>query len=222
MSIGASLLRQCCKPAGWLGRLNLRSMNRRHLALTEWALSRVTIEPGFTILDIGCGGGRTVARLAGLADKGKVIGVDYSETSVAVSRETNDRAIAAGRVEIHEASVSRLPFEDATFDLAVAVETHYYWPNLDADLREVRRVLKPGGTLAIVAESYKGGKHDARLQRLEQLNERGIMQWAHLTVAEHANLLARAGYDGVRVVEDYEKGWLCALGSRLQNLHPER
>ena len=57
---------------------------------------------------------------------------------------------------IREASVSRLPFSDATFDVITAVETHFWWPNLLLDTLEVLRVLKPGGKLILIAEVYKG------------------------------------------------------------------
>ena len=214
MSLGTSLLRQCSKPSGWFGRLTLRNMNHRHAKVTAWGLSHVQVAPGDTILDVGCGGGMTVARLAEMAREGNVHGIDYSEESVAAATRTNQAAIAAGRVSIQHGTVSRLPFPDATFDLVTAVETHYYWPDLNADMREVLRVLKPGGALVMVAEAYKGGKYDRLLRRLETLAERGIMQYAHLTRQEHADLLSNAGYTDVQLFEEYEKGWLCAIGRK--------
>jgi SAM-dependent methyltransferase len=98
------------------------------------------------------------------------------------------------------------------FDLVTAVETHYYWPDLNADMREVRRVLKPGAALIIIAEAYKGGKYDQRLRRLEEL--RGLMTYAHLTVTEHRELFSQAGYADVQAFEEYDKGWICAVGSK--------
>ena len=76
---------QCKKPSGWMGRLMLWSMNRRHSALTDWGLQHVHINPRDIVLDVGCGGGRTVAKLAALASDGKVVGVDYAEASVEAS-----------------------------------------------------------------------------------------------------------------------------------------
>jgi ubiquinone/menaquinone biosynthesis C-methylase UbiE len=210
MSLGQALLKQCRQPIGWLGRLNLWSMNRRHSKVTEWGLTHVSIRSRDTILDLGCGGGMTVARLAGVAAEGKTYGIDYSETSVAASRKLNRRAIAADRVNIQLGSVSQLPFPAQMFDLVTAVETHYYWPDLNADMREVLRVLKPGGTLTIIAEAYKGGKHDQFLQGLEKL--RGTMTYAHLSVSEHRDLFSSAGYADVEVFEEYDKGWICAVG----------
>lgn len=212
MSLGRTLLRQCSRPDGWLGRVNLWSMNRRHSKVTEWGLTHVSIRSGDTILDAGCGGGMTVARLAALATDGKTYGIDYSETSVAASYKVNRASIAAGRVDVRLGSVSRLPFPDQMFDLVTAVETHYYWPELNADMREVLRVLKRGGTLIIIAEAYKGGKHDQLLRRLEEL--RGTMTYAHLSVSEHRDLFSSAGYADVQVFEEYNKGWICAVGKK--------
>ena len=95
-------------------------------------------------------------KLAATAPQGKVCGLDYSDASVAVAKKLNARLIETGRAEIHEGSVSELPFPTDTFDLVTAVETHFWWPELPGDMREVWRVLKPGGTIAIIAEVYKG------------------------------------------------------------------
>lgn len=120
------ILRQCRKPSWLPGWFILWRMNERHLRVTNWGLGHVPIEKRFTVLDVGCGGGRTIQTLAERASEGKVCGIDYSATSVAVARRTNAAAIAAGRVAIEPASVSQLPYPDATFDLVTAVETHYY------------------------------------------------------------------------------------------------
>ncbi len=212
VDLGVRLLNQRGKPRGWLGRLNLWSMNRRHSKLTEWGLKHVSVEIRDTILDVGCGGGRTVARLSAMASEGKTYGIDYSETSVSETRRTNRKLIAAGRVGVTLGSVSHLPFPDRKFDLVTAVETHYYWPDLNADMQEVLRILKPGGTLIIIAEAYRGSKRDQLLGRSEEL--RGKMNFAYLSVEEHRELYAKAGYSGIEVFEQYDKSWICAVGRK--------
>ena len=212
MSLASRLLNQLRNPTGWLGKWNLRSMNRRHSKLTDWGLEHVSIASDATILDIGCGGGQTIHKLATLATKGKVYGVDYSETSVAVSRKTNQEWLKTGRVEIRHGSVSHLPFPDQMFALATAVETHFYWPDLPADMREVLRVLKPGGALIIIAEVYKGGKYDRLVQRFAEMMQRIGSSYVNLTVDEHRELFLRAGFTDVQVMEEYDKGWICGIG----------
>jgi SAM-dependent methyltransferase len=213
MDTATGLLNQFRKPTGWFGRLNLANMNRHHSRLTDWGLARVSISRNATVLDVGCGGGRTVSKLAALAPEGRVFGVDYSDASVTSSRSKNRRGIKAGRVEIRHASVSELPFEADTFDLVTAVETHFYWPDLPADVREVLRVLKPGGAFLIVAEAYNGGKRARQMQMFADVMSR-TGSYSHLTLEEHRELLAGTGYSDVQVFEDYDKGWLCAMGRK--------
>jgi len=150
-----------------------------------------------------------VAKLAALASDGKVVGVDYAEASVEASRNENATWIERGRVEIRQASVSALPFPNDTFDLVTAVETHFWWPDLAHDVREVRRVLKPGGRLAVIAEFYDGGKHAKYADRLS--NAIGI---ASLTIDQHRDMLAIADFADVQVTEDAARGWLCVLGTK--------
>src|ERR1700748_700633 len=108
----AWLFQQVRKPKGWLGRRVVQAMNLSHAAMTEWGLQQITIPKNAAILDVGCGGGQTVRKLAALAPEGKGAGLDYSTASVAVSRETNSHEIEAGRVQIEQGSVAALPFPD--------------------------------------------------------------------------------------------------------------
>ena len=213
-AIGAVVMarsaRQCRKPSDRAGRAVLQRMNVSHAELTAWGLSHVAIRDDFTMLDVGCGGGRTIDRLASIATKGKVFGVDYSEDSVATARETNARWIEQGRVDIQLGTVSRLPFPDGTFDLVTAVETHYYWPDLPRDVREVFRVLQPSGTFAIIAEAYRGRRNDWLFRPTMTL----ILRAAYLTPDEHRHLLVDAGFVDVQVFEEKAKGWICASGRR--------
>ncbi|HMG37483.1 MAG TPA: methyltransferase domain-containing protein [Blastocatellia bacterium] len=214
MSFASKVLNQVRNPSGWLGRQNLKSMNRRHSKLTDWGLEHVSINDYARILDIGCGGGRTISKLAAIATRGKVYGVDHSETSVDTSKKYNRLWIQTGRVEIKQGSVSHLPFQDQMFDLATAVENHFYWPDLPSDMREVLRVLKPGGALIVIAEVYKGGKFDRQVQKFAEMMKRMDYSYANLDVDEHRELFLNAGFIDVQVTEEYDKGWICALGKR--------
>lgn len=200
---------QCQKPHGLIGRFILRSMNRRHSRLTDWGLQHVAIRERNTILDVGCGGGRTVAKLAAAAHAGKVYGIDYAAASVEAAQRFNREAIAAGRVVVEEASVLALPFTDCTFDLVTAVETHFWWQDLAGGMRECHRVLKPGGCMIVVAEFYNGGRHARYAERLAQFTA-----MASLDVDQHRAMFTDVGFADVQIDEDAVKGWICARGTR--------
>jgi len=182
-------------------------MNSSHSSLTDWALTHVTFEPDAKVLDVGCGGGRTIEKLADKATS--VYGIDYAAGSVAASRAHNKRLIADGRVQVERASVSRLPFTDDFVNLVTAVETQYYWPDVVNDMREILRVLKPGGRLVVVAESYKGGRHDWLLGPVMKL-----IGSRRLSVDDHRELFQSAGYTEIELFEELGKGWLCAIGRK--------
>jgi ubiquinone/menaquinone biosynthesis C-methylase UbiE len=202
---------QCSKPAGLLGRFSLWRMNLSHSKLTDWGLAHISIEKNLTILDVGCGGGRTVSKLAEIATDGKVYGVDYSDESFTATTKINARWIALGRVEVRHGSVSQLPFPDGMFDLITAVETHFWWPDLSGDMREVFRVLKPGGTLILIAEIYKGANTLAAKLIEKHAAQTGMTL---LSPDEHRELFTNAGYAKVHVIEERAKGWICAIGVR--------
>ena len=191
MTSRSAPVNQCSKPTGWLGRFTLWRMNSSHSKLTDWGLQHIAIENHGTILDVGCGGGRTVSKLAAIATRGKVYGIDYSDESVAATKRTNAQWIELGCVEIRHGSVSELPFPDGMFDLVTAVETHFWWPNLPRDMRETFRVLKPGGRLILIAEIYKGANTPAAKLAEKYASRTGLTL---LSVDEHRALFTNAGY----------------------------
>ena len=204
-------LSPCEKPAGWLGRAVLWLMNARHSKVTDWGLSHITVEKNATILDVGCGGGRTVSKLAAIAIDGKVYGVDYSKAAVDFASRTNRQWIANDRVEIREGSVSGLPFLENMFDLVTAVETHFWWPDLPKGTRETLRVLKPGGRLVVIAEMYRAANPLKIRLTQRNLSSPGMKL---LSLDEHRDLLTDAGYVGVQIAPELRKGWICAIGSK--------
>ena len=151
MGLLKSFFNQCARPEGSLGRAMLCFMNYTHAPLTNWGLKLVNVQDGWTMLDVGCGGGFTIRRLLKRSKDAQVYGIDISEESVTKARQVNAEVLDK-QVYVTQGSAEQLPYNDEMFDLVTAVETVYFWPNLHDCLQEVRRVLKPGGKFAIMVE----------------------------------------------------------------------
>ena len=142
---------QFSRPSSLMGRLLLRSMNIGHGRLHQWGLKAAGIQLTDRVLDVGCGGGKAISRILEETCR-EVAGVDHSPEAVKTARSVNRAAISSGRLRIVESSVENLPFRDGFFDVVTAFETTYFWPELQAGLTEIHRVLNRGGRLVIANE----------------------------------------------------------------------
>ena len=195
------------KPEGEAGAAMLSRMNESHGPVTEWALSFMDPGGANQLLDIGCGGGATIGRLARLAPEARVTGVDYSPVSVQESRDYNENLIEEGRVEVIEASVEELPFADDTFDRITTVESFYFWPDPQENLKEVRRVLKPGGRFFLIADIYgKAGLDQAVLENVE------LYDLFNPSKEEFHILFRNAGFIAVKIHIKEGTDWICVEG----------
>jgi ubiquinone/menaquinone biosynthesis C-methylase UbiE len=123
------------------------------------------IQAGDHVLEIGFGPGLAIQEAAALASSGLVAGVDRSEVMLRQARQRNAAAMRAGRLDLRLGSAVALPFSDGAFDKAFATNSLHHWPEPGAGLRELRRVLKPGGLVAII-EQPRGSATDAQVQAL--------------------------------------------------------
>ena len=206
------------KPKGKLGNLQLKSMNKEHTPVSLWGLKHLDIEDDDVILDVGCGGGMNINRMAQKAKK--VYGVDYSEESVKLSREVNQDFINKGKVEVLEGNVKMLPFEDNTFDIVTAFETVYFWPDIEKCFGEVKRVLKPGGKFLIGMESNGSDNFAMKFWNhfidMTLYNDIEITQflenndYSEITVyirdgKKRQEIIKKIGGETLRIDDDYDK-----------------
>ena len=143
---------QFAHPEGWVGRLVGVILAWKNRERNAWALSMLDIQPEDQVLEIGFGPGQAIQEAAKLTPKGFVAGIDLSEVMVAQASQRNAAAIRSGHVLLQKGAESPLPFEDSEFTKAFAVNSLQFWSNPDAGLQEVRRVLKPGGRVAIIIQ----------------------------------------------------------------------
>ena len=202
-------------PQGKLGNIQLKSMNKEHTPVSLWGLKHLDISPDDIILDVGCGGGMNINRMAQTAKK--VYGVDYSIESVNLSREVNKDLIIQGRVEVLEGNVQSLPFEDNTFDIITGFETVYFWPDFVNDSKEVRRVLKDDGIMFICNEAIPN-EEDERQKELIDLLDMKIF-----SEDEFDQYLREAGFSDIicfskdgpdSLNRELVTGWLCVIARK--------
>jgi ubiquinone/menaquinone biosynthesis C-methylase UbiE len=196
-------------PTGRRGRVVAELMNKRHGALTLWGLTHVNIEPDYVILDVGCGGGKTLSRLAHRVVRGKVFGIDYSADMVEYSRKVNKKFIAENRVEIREGSVEKTGFPDNFFDLVTAIETYYFWSRFSDALQEIKRVLKPGGSLLLVNEMVQDGVYEVENA---QIIEKTQVRLIPLEITR--DVLQSVGFAKVQVFIKADSPWNVVLAQK--------
>jgi cyclopropane fatty-acyl-phospholipid synthase-like methyltransferase len=116
--------------------------------LTDVLIEQAGLRPGQRLLDVGCGQGHPALRLA-RASGGDVVGVTVSAEQVATATAAALEAGLADRVRFERADVAALPYGDGAFDAAWAMESLMYSGDRQAALREIARVLKPGGVFVL-------------------------------------------------------------------------
>jgi SAM-dependent methyltransferase len=197
------------RPTGRRGRFVAALMNRGHQPLSLWGLTHVNIEPDYVVLDVGCGGGKTVNRLAQRVVLGKVFGLDYSADMVKYSKKVNKKLIAENRVEIIERSVDNTGFPDNFFDLVTAIETYYFWPNISDALQEIKRVLKPSGKLLVINEMVKDGVYD--IKHAKKIKQAHVQL---LPLEEIRNIMQNVGFADVQTFTKANSPWNAILAQK--------
>ncbi len=193
------------QPNGLGGKIMLSMMNMEHTPVTNWGFKHIKIDEKSDALDIGCGGGKTIARLLKICKKGTVTGFDYSKESVKKSIKYNQKAIDSGRCKVIEGNVIDMPFKKNQFDVVSAVETIYFWPEIQKAFKGVYKILKTGGKFIIIneASSTIGEKWEKRIDGMKVYRKDELVK-----------LLENAGFT-VEVVDDKIKGeWLTVVAAK--------
>jgi ubiquinone/menaquinone biosynthesis C-methylase UbiE len=144
-----AIARQASAPSGLFGRLLLRIMARGTTPLNLEVLDALRIADGDRVLEVGFGHGKTLATAAASTPTATFAGIDVSADAVRVASRRCRNEIAAGRMELQLGDARALPWADASFAKAFTVHTIYFWSDPIACLRELRRVVRPGGRLIV-------------------------------------------------------------------------
>lgn len=153
-------------PSGWLGRVAGRFMlwtNKQ-----DEVVDVLDIQPGDDVLEIGHGPGGLIRLIAERTDAASIRGVDPSPEMRDQADRHNRNALRAGRVRLDLGTADRTGLPDASVDRVVSVNNVAIWPDLDAAVRELHRVVRPGGTAVI---AWHGGTAPSRIARSLRLPE---------------------------------------------------
>ncbi|MBV9959289.1 MAG: class I SAM-dependent methyltransferase [Acidobacteria bacterium] len=182
------------------------SMERGHRPTGEQAIVRLDLKEDSRVLDLGCGSGWAARLMASRATKGRVVGLDISDEMIEQARAAS---VDFPQLEFRVGSAERLPFEDGEFTHAFSMESLYYYADMAQAVREVRRVLAPGGLFASVVDLYQ--ENEPAHQWIEQLNVPVHL----LSSGGYRELFTEAGfvevtderlYDPTPIPEDYTGG----------------
>jgi SAM-dependent methyltransferase len=183
---------QLAHPRGWIGRvLVTRALNRRNRELIETALDQLELSPRTRLLDVGFGGGLSL-ELGARRGVRQLAGVDPSEAAVRQLLSRSARWRGSSELRVLCGSVEALPFGNAEFDAILSTNTVYFWKDLGPAFGELRRVLAPGGRLAL------GFATPAELKAMDAVTQHGfLLRDSGVLMAE----AERAGFVNLRLVE---------------------
>ncbi len=184
-------------------------MESHHSSIAGQTMARMALKPGDRVLDLGCGAGWATRLLAQAVEggQGMAVGQDISEEMIA-------RARAASRhvenVLFVAAPAEEIPWRDDYFESALSIESFYYYPDQEAVLRELYRVLIPGGTLFVLINLYKENPFSLQWVKLLKVPVHARSE------AEYEHMLHAQGFTGVEIAhipdltpvpEDYSGSW---------------
>lgn len=134
----------------WAAEGRDKGMEERHWHTAKHVLARMPVEPEDTVLDLGCGSGYTLRALREAGDIDRAYGLDGAPEMLRNARSYTDDP----RIGYVRGDFGALPFADDSVDHIVSMEAFYYATNPLGTLREIGRVLRPGGTFYCAVNYY--------------------------------------------------------------------
>ena len=164
-------------------------MEQEHLPITLPVLGKMHLAPADNVLDVGCGAGWLSRRLAKLVPEGRVVGMDVSDEMIRHARRASSDL---ENVMFVTGEVEEIPWEPNFFSHLISVESSYYWRDPAGAIREILRVLKPGGSAWMLINYYRDNPHCHQWGGLLEVK-------THLlSAAEWSELFRAAGFGNVQ------------------------
>jgi ubiquinone/menaquinone biosynthesis C-methylase UbiE len=164
-------------PRGWRGWFVGQLMAVKNKRRSLWVLSLLELRPSDHVLEIGFGSGADIRRVAARVPDGCVAGIDHSEAMVRLATSKNASAISSGLVSLRQGTASCLAYPSDSFDAVFSINVAQFWEKPEDIASEIRRVLKPGGRVALAVQPRNKGATEATVDEI------GEKLLAALTVA---------------------------------------
>jgi len=197
------IARQSRLPQGWLGEIVARVMSLETTAANQRAIERLAPAPGEAVLEVGCGHGRTLAKIASSGVR-LAAGVDPSDVMVRLARRRLRHEIRGGRAVVEHADAASMSFKRGCFDAALAVHVVYFWKDPRVELREIHRVVRTGGRVLL----------GFRPRDATSVSDLPATVYALRTLEDVAEMLIDAGFCDLKTdlepVGKFSIGWVCA------------
>lgn len=139
------MAKQLRKPNGLLANLTGNKMNKANEQLYQLTLNNLNVTDGNSILEIGFGNGKFFPKLYSKAKNLQITGIDISHEMVTEAVKNNAALFESGHMKVKVGNSDSLPFEDNSFDKIFCINVIYFWEMPEVHLKEIYRVLKPGG-----------------------------------------------------------------------------
>ncbi|HKJ30461.1 MAG TPA: class I SAM-dependent methyltransferase [Balneolales bacterium] len=140
------------KPEGLVGHFLGMIMAKSNRKLGEWTIFVSELMDGEDVLEIGFGPGTTIQLISEKFPNTFIAGIDHSDVMVKQATKRNKKAIREGKIEVFPGSVSKIPYENDSFDKVYAINSFQFWPDRLQNLKEVKRVLKHEGKIVITMQ----------------------------------------------------------------------
>lgn len=189
---------QAAKPTGFFGKLSARGMALGHRGFYKNTAKILNLTSDDTYLEIGFGSGLFIKKYASHVKR--IAGLDYSEDMVKLANSINENLVKSGKAEFIQGDVSTLPWNNNEFSAVVGIETFFFWTKPQSSLREIFRVLVPGGRLVLeMAYNKDDGKDHTK-----QIVKHNLKLYSG---EEVKTLLEESGFSEISIVY-YKSLWI--------------
>jgi len=189
---------QLMKPTGEEGKVVANFLTKVNYDKAVWSISFLDLKDNDIALEIGYGSGFALKLLSQEAINGKIYGLDFSETMHDEATKLFKDEISEGKIKLDVGDIAQSPYKDNFFDKIIAVNVLYFWTEPVQVLKEILKILKPGGKVVFFIYHKDSELHQERAKD-------GV--FAHYSGEEVVELMNSAGFMYTRFEEKpFENG----------------